>query len=267
MSLTLRTVRAGLRLLPPPLRERAAVRLFMLQTRHDEPEREQLRREQGEEILVAGHHATAFGHGPVALLMHGWEGRGLQLAAYIEPLVARGHRVIALDGPNHGRNRDGVGALPTFAALLEKAIEELDPHLIVAHSLGASAAILAANRTGYDGAIICLGGPPETHAIFTRARNMMGLPESGRQRFLAYLAAFFPHHRTDDVHDIEASARACRAKLFGVLAREDAEVPVQESRTIIEAGGGRVAVVDCTHRSVLWEQEAVDAAVAWLERT
>src|SRR5688572_16391660 len=39
---------------------------------------------------------------PTILLVHGWEGRGAQLAAFIEPLVAKGFRVVTFDAPGHG---------------------------------------------------------------------------------------------------------------------------------------------------------------------
>jgi hypothetical protein len=40
--------------------------------------------------------ATAWGSGPLVLLLHGWGGRSEQLGAFVAPLVAAGHRVVAL---------------------------------------------------------------------------------------------------------------------------------------------------------------------------
>ena len=54
----------------------------------------------------------AWGAGPSVLLVHGWEGRGAQLGALVDPLVAAGYRVVALDGPAHG---DSPGRLSTLA--------------------------------------------------------------------------------------------------------------------------------------------------------
>jgi len=36
------------------------------------------------------------------LLVHGWGGRGAQLASFVEPLVARGFSVLTFDAPGHG---------------------------------------------------------------------------------------------------------------------------------------------------------------------
>lgn len=263
----LTTIRMALRILPPPLRERWAVKLFMTRRDHGEPAREGLVRERGAATTIAGHAAVAFGpaDGPVTLLMHGWEGRGLQLAAYIEPLVATGHRVVALDGPGHGKNGKGLGALPTFSAFLEDAIKEVNPVAIIGHSLGSAAAIVAASRTSSRARILCLGGPPETHPIFTRARRYMGLPESGRQRFYAHLMKAFKGYRVDDLMDIEACARAWGGAMHAVLAAEDEEIPVHESRRIVAAAGGTVTVLSSVnHRSVMWVPEAVEAGLRFL---
>src|SRR5678816_1021873 len=43
-----------------------------------------------------------WGVGPTVLLVHGWEGRGSQLGAFVEPLVAAGMSVVAFDAPGHG---------------------------------------------------------------------------------------------------------------------------------------------------------------------
>src|SRR5687767_6768036 len=50
-------------------------------------------------VTVRGH---VWGSGPVVYLVHGWGGRGSQLAPYVEPLTATGHRVVLFDAPAHG---------------------------------------------------------------------------------------------------------------------------------------------------------------------
>ena len=41
-------------------------------------------------------------HGPIVLLVHGWEGRGSQLAAMVPLLVEAGFSVVTFDAPGHG---------------------------------------------------------------------------------------------------------------------------------------------------------------------
>ena len=74
-------------------------------------------------LQVHGRRVTAyrFGDGPAVLLMHGWGGHAGQLTAFVEPLVAAGRSVIAVDAPSHGRSATSVlgfrqGSFVDFAA-------------------------------------------------------------------------------------------------------------------------------------------------------
>ena len=86
--------------------------------------------------------------------MHGWGGWGLQLAAYIPPLVAEGFRVVTYDGPSHGASdagRDGPtrSSLPELAEAFQAVVTAQGPaYGVVAHSLGAAATALAL-RSGF----------------------------------------------------------------------------------------------------------------------
>jgi pimeloyl-ACP methyl ester carboxylesterase len=265
----LTAIRTTLRVLPPRLRERLAVRLFMTPRSHTEPPREVALRKEGDRADFDGYTAVRFGppDAPAILLMHGWEGRGLQMGAYIAPLVAAGNQVIAIDGPGHGHTKGGTPGLPTFSICLERALSAFSPVAIVAHSMGAGAALVAASRSGFQGRVLCLAGPPETHDVFTRARAFMRLPESGRERFYTYLRQTFAGIPLDDVMGIEACASRMKAEIHAVLAHDDDEFPFTESERIIEAGGGTVEVMsDVTHRSVMWDPTAVARGVTWLLR-
>jgi pimeloyl-ACP methyl ester carboxylesterase len=91
---------------------------------------------------VAG---TTWGDGPVVYLAHGWAGHSGQFTAFVEPLVARGLRVVTFDMPSHGDSAPGAfgprsTTFPEFtAALLAVARRYGPPHAVVAHSAGAIA--------------------------------------------------------------------------------------------------------------------------------
>ncbi|GAA3583896.1 alpha/beta fold hydrolase [Kribbella ginsengisoli] len=87
--------------------------------------------------------------GPTIYLVHGWGGWGLQLAAFIPPLLDAGFRVIAFDAPSHGESepgRDGAqrSTLPELADAFEAVVAAYGPaYGVMAHSLGAAAVTLA----------------------------------------------------------------------------------------------------------------------------
>jgi pimeloyl-ACP methyl ester carboxylesterase len=88
---------------------------------------------------------TTWGAGPVIYLVHGWAGRAADLAAFVQPLVARGHRVVAFDAPSHGASAPGAfgprsSSLPEFIDTLDAVISVHGPaRAVIAHSMGATA--------------------------------------------------------------------------------------------------------------------------------
>jgi len=75
---------------------------------------------------------------PTLVLVHGWEGRGSQLARLVPPLLARGWRVVTFDAPGHGDSAGREGHVPVFMSALRDVVDAVGPvDGIVAHSLGA----------------------------------------------------------------------------------------------------------------------------------
>jgi len=106
------------------------------------------------EAFWDGHRIAgeAWGEGPSVYLVHGWGGCRAHLAVFVKPLVAQGYRVIAFDLPGH--NESDSGALAAGRTTVVECAEALravvsahgPAHAVVAHSLGAKAAAMAAVR-------------------------------------------------------------------------------------------------------------------------
>jgi pimeloyl-ACP methyl ester carboxylesterase len=104
------------------------------------------------EAFWDGHRIAgeAWGDGPSVFLVHGWGGCRAHLAVFVKPLVAQGYRVIAFDLPSH--NESDSGALAAGRTTVVECAEALravvaahgPARAVVAHSLGAKAAALAA---------------------------------------------------------------------------------------------------------------------------
>jgi pimeloyl-ACP methyl ester carboxylesterase len=106
------------------------------------------------EAFWDGHRIAgeAWGDGPTVYLVHGWGGCRAHLAVFVRPLVDAGHRVIAFDLPSH--NESDAGALAAGRTTIVECSEAVravvrthgPARAVVAHSLGAKAAALAAAR-------------------------------------------------------------------------------------------------------------------------
>jgi len=82
---------------------------------------------------------------PTVLLVHGWAGDAQQMRPLADALWCAGLNPVMLDLPAHGRSRGWSSTLPQFGRALHAATARLGPlHGVVAHSLGAVAAMHAA---------------------------------------------------------------------------------------------------------------------------
>lgn len=94
-------------------------------------------RMDGRDIAV-----ETWGSGDPVYLMHGWGGWRGQLGRFVEPLVAAGVRVVALDAPGHGDSGPsgqgaGRGNAVEFAdGLRAVAAVHGEPRAVIAHSFG-----------------------------------------------------------------------------------------------------------------------------------
>jgi pimeloyl-ACP methyl ester carboxylesterase len=100
---------------------------------------------------VGGHQIVgeSWGTGPAVYLMHGWAGHRGQFAAFVQPLVDHGYRVVAFDAPSHGASAPGdfgarSSSIPEFATALTAVAAAHGPaRALIAHSLGCTAAAVA----------------------------------------------------------------------------------------------------------------------------
>lgn len=135
------------------------------------------------EVESMGHtvRGLTWGDGPVVYALHGWGGRGDQFAAYVEPLVAVGYRVVVFDALSHGASDDGPSGRGRahgieFGRALDAVAARFGPaRAIVAHSMGAVSALLAM-RDGWVGteSLVLISPMSELSRYFDRFGALVG---------------------------------------------------------------------------------------------
>ncbi len=97
---------------------------------------------------------------PLVVLIHGWSGRGTQMGAFAQPLVASGFRVVALDGPAHGDSSGSTTHVGEYSQFLIDVQSELGAyHAVIAHSFGAGCSVLSASRGLKIKKFVLVAGP------------------------------------------------------------------------------------------------------------
>jgi pimeloyl-ACP methyl ester carboxylesterase len=241
----IRWVAAGVRAVSPVapgLAARVVEGLMMHARRHPRPEWEQkvLAGAQSWSIpwVDGGRPASlpiwAWGQGPVVLLVHGWEGRGSQLGAFVEPLVAAGFRVVTFDGPGHGASSARRASLVHQARAVNAVADAVAPvlggiHAVIAHSMGGAATVLAAARQGARGSLsssrFVLLAPPAHPSQFTTAVfESFSLSKEVQRRVVARMERTFGERFVD--LDGPEAASGLEGSAFIEHDVDDREVPL-----------------------------------------
>jgi pimeloyl-ACP methyl ester carboxylesterase len=255
-----------------------AERLFTSPRRHARPARERAVVASGRELAIdvtlrsprwkgaqCALAAWRWGVGPTVLLVHGWEGRGSQLGALVEPLVAAGMSVVAFDAPGHGDSPEHRLYLTDLADSIADVAAAVGPvHAIVAHSFGAAGALLASARTGVTAARNVMIAPNVLlDDAVRRFARVVGLDDTDRIAFEQRLAAHTGIAPADLAIDRLASGRG--DALLVVHDRGDREVSFDHGERLATTWPGAClrATEGLGHRRILRDATVIAATVAF----
>lgn len=260
----------GLHALSPGLALRLAERLFSLPRRHRAPEPERAALREGRAfhfhsrgLRLRGH---IWGEGPAVALLHGWEGRGTQLHAFIRPLIQAGFSAVTFDQPGHGASR-GLRAGPVeWSRALGAFVDEIGPiHGLVAHSLGAAGVAIAMDQGLLKvPRAVFLSPPAEPDPFYGQLLAMMGFPEHEHPAaFESYGARIgIPWDRLR----LRSLARRLSGPLLVIHDRDDREVPWTSGAEVASAWpSARLLVTEgLGHRRILRDAAVIEQAVTFL---
>ena len=101
-----------------------------------------------------------WGDGPLALLVHCWEGHAGQFHALIQQLLDQGFAVAAPDMPAHGASTGKTSTVVGFGRTVVELADRLGPvELFVGHSVGSAAGLFAFAHGLVAGSSVHLAGP------------------------------------------------------------------------------------------------------------
>lgn len=119
------------------------------------------------------------GDGPTVLLVHGWESNASVMRGFVRPLRAQGFRVVAFDGPAHGRSTGKQTNFVDYSGAIETVIKAVGPvQAIVAHSFGAAATLFTLSREPQLGVerVVSIGSPSRLQEMVEIWTTFVGMP-------------------------------------------------------------------------------------------
>ncbi|MFT3916300.1 MAG: alpha/beta fold hydrolase [Anaeromyxobacteraceae bacterium] len=182
-------------------------------------------------------HGEAAGEGPAVLLVHGWGGRGTQLAPLGRALLEAGLAVAIFDGPAHGRSGGGTTNLLRMADALAAVARHVGARAAIGHSFGGAALGIALSRrlVALDAAVT-VGAPSSPFGFFGAFARAFGLPPEAGDRIRRGLEA----RVGVSMASLDAGALLPTVRVPGLVVHDadDREVPYREAEAIAAAWPG-----------------------------
>lgn len=213
-----------------------------------------------------------WGEGPVVLLVHGWGGWRGQLGSFVQPLVAAGHRVVALDAPGHGGSDDGYlgagrGTVMEFLEAVDAVAARCGPVVgVVAHSMGTTVVARAVATGVLDPDRLVLVAPAHPFAeVLAQFSRLLRL----RPRTRDHLRATLEQVVGTSIDSFDLARCGTDVPMPPTLVvhdRDDRETPFAVAEDVVAAWpeAHLLAVTGLGHHRILAAPETVQAAVGHL---
>lgn len=138
--------------------------------------------------------AWSIGEGPLVLLVHGWGGRGVQMAAMAHALAAKGHRCIMFDAGGHGDSGPAVIGFDTFIADTAALAEFVGGEVFawIGHSAGGLGMMAARSLRGLKARhYVCIATPLFPYVPIETLRQNFAVGDDVLDHIKPVLAAQF----------------------------------------------------------------------------
>ncbi|HTL33239.1 MAG TPA: alpha/beta hydrolase [Kofleriaceae bacterium] len=205
---------------------------------------------------------------PTILLVHGWEGRGSQLGAFVAPLLAAGLSVVAFDAPGHGSspsNRLYLTDLADTIADVAASIGGGNLHGVIAHSFGAAGVLLAGTRNGFRAPRNVMLAPNVIiDDAVRRFARMVGLDDADRIALEQRLASHTGiHPEALRLTELTASRGHAADTLLVVHDRDDREVGFEHGQRLADLwpNSHLIPTTGLGHRRILRDSAVIASAV------
>jgi len=208
----------------------------------------------------------AWGSGPVVLFVHGWSGRGSQVAAFAEPLIAAGYQVMAIDAPGHGDTPgDRTNILECAAVLLAFNRRYGPVHAAVTHSFGGMVLAYAMNRGLSVERVVCISAPAHVEYLLDSFAKTLAIPDAVIVDMRRRMDARFTDEFWEDISTV-VNVRELEVPALIIHDENDHSVPWEQGKIIANAWPGArfMKTSGLGHGRILRNQAVVDAAVDFI---
>jgi pimeloyl-ACP methyl ester carboxylesterase len=254
------------------LASRFAAWLFLKPFRYKLPERE---KEMDEQAVQTRHKVPSiereivvyeYGQSPEKiLLVHGWSGRGTQLAKIAKALLKNGYSTLSFDAPAHGKAPGSMSMMPHFIECIHYLEKEYGPFTAaIGHSLGGMSSLRAVKEGLQLQKLVIIGTANSITHITREFTANLEMKEEVAKKMKAYFDEKFGEDM--DTYSGAVSASAVKIPTLVIHDEQDVDVHISsayEIRDVLE-NGELMVTEGLGHRRILGDKEVINKITTFL---
>ena len=258
--------------LSPFLASRFAAHLFLSPFRYKLPKRERKMDNESTQtrLMVPSmeREIVLYEYGKSSrkiLLVHGWSGRGTQLALMAEDLLKTGYSVVSFDAPAHGKAPGKKTMMPHFVEAIRFIDEHYGPfEAAIAHSLGGMALLRAVKEDFNTRKLVIIGTANSITRITSEFAENMKMNEEVAAKMKKYFDEKFGADM--DTYSGAVSAKDVDIPTLVVHDENDVDVNVDAAHEIHESLAKSEIFITkgLGHRKILGDEKVIKKITTFL---
>lgn len=256
----------------PFLASRFAAKLFLTPFRYKLPEREKEMDENTEQekmiVPSMNREIVTYKYGKSdkkVLLVHGWSGRGTQLAKIASALKVMGYQTISFDAPGHGKADGKMSMMPFFIEAVKFLDDKYGPfEAVIGHSLGGMSSLRAIKDGLKTNKLILIGTANNVTEITRNFAANMKMNDKVARKMKAYLDNKFKQDM-DALSGAESAKEVFTPTLI-IHDEHDVDVEVNSAYEIDEVLENSELMItkNLGHRRILGNPEVINKITSFI---
>lgn len=250
-----------------------AFRLFSTPIRYKMPERENFAHQTAHKstLKIGGLPVCIYRWGhpadPVVLFLHGWSGRGTQVAGYLGPLLEAGYQVLSVDAPAHGQSGGKTTNILEVAQVVDYLGRHYPIEAAIGHSFGGVALHYSIRNAILFSKLVTISSPMESDFILMDFIGKIGGTPSLAQRIRTFVRDKFSLD-FDSVAPMFPQPWPAHPDWLIIHDEDDHDVPASQAGKAKEHPMGPEIVLTngLGHYRILRDEHVIHTIIDWLRR-
>ncbi len=206
--------------------------------------------------------------GPTILFIHGWSGRGTQIASFVNPLVDQGFQVLSFDAPAHGES----GGKHTDATKIAETLSEIVKlkgsfHGVITHSMGAIVLAQLMNDPLKVDRVVMICPPINLDVMLRNFQNRFNLP----QTIIEKLREMIKQDLGEDIEEkisLQNKTNRFKCPVLIIHDEDDIEVDWHSTENLAKniSGAEFYKTQSLGHIKILFDQSVIEKVAGFLSK-